>query len=115
METITTQARDLKKGDFVLYTGHLDGNQHELMKVLEVKINGTDLARQDYSCVDVILSKILVDEKTNLIWAKGFIFSRSFNMLNRKEINCNWELNNNYSTYGPVEMDWKTEMEVLDF
>ena len=39
METITTQARDLKKGDFVLYTGHLDGNQHELMKVLEVKIN----------------------------------------------------------------------------
>ena len=113
METITTQARDLKKGDFVLYTGHLDGNQHELMKVLEVKINGTDLARQDWPCVDVLLVKKSVDENK---WSKHFIlFSQSFNMLNRKEINYNWELNPNHSTYGPVEMDWKTEMEVLDF
>lgn len=115
-KTITTQARDLKKGDYVLYTGHLDDNQHELMKVLEVKINGTDLARQDWPCVDVLLSKISADDKTSPVkWSKHFIFSRSFNMLNRKEINYNWELNSNHSTYGPVEMDWKTEMEVLDF
>ena len=81
----TIQARDLRAGDLVRYTGHLDNNKSEVMQVTSVHIDNTDLGKEDFPCVNVTFTKERLPRGTHV----------------------------KLEDFGPVEMDWKTGIEVF--